>query len=466
MTDTTIPGVSAQIVEPDISRAIGTSGRIAIVGKFEKGDYDTPYFFNTPRDALRIMGNSASYPGSKIIDYVFKQDQDQSNYGATSIICVRSGATAKAVLQLKDGSNANVLLLTAVSGGTWANGASTGLKATVASGTITGKKLVLKLNGVVVETYDNCSNAELKNKINANSAYITASATSTELGRTLADVTDSSLASGTETASPTTDDLNNSLAALLEENFDILIFTDTPADAYYPVIEAWLESKLALDKPCMAILPVDDTKSVSQIITIVSSADNQLISYVCQTSEIGGDSLNVAETAARYAGFVAGLPVNESPTNKIITDIDDVLPKFSSADAYALTDKGLTLFELKNRENSKYGIISAVTGSQAVDDTGMKTDAAEIYAVRALVYVLNSMNVEDWLGRTGISKTVNALEGELNNRKNQLLKDGIVEDLDVAVSIDEANDKLAYIDISIKPYGIIKHITKRIKLEL
>lgn len=463
--DTTIPGVSAEIVTPDVARPNGSAGRIALVGIFERGDADTPYFFDNPRDALRVMGKSTSYPGSKMIDYVFKQDDTNNNYGASGLVCVQAGARVKASLQLKDASNANVLLLTALTGGVWANGEATGLKVTIAAGTVTGKRLILKLNGEVVEDYDNCTNTELMNKINALSSHISVTATTEELARTLANLSDTSLAGGTDTTSPSNSDIDAALDSLLEENFDILLFTNTPADAYYPTIEAYLNTRLANDKPCISILPIASTKTTSEKITLIGTADNQLMSYIAQKFTIGVDTLTDAESAARYAGFVAGLPVNESPTNKRITDIDAISPEFPD-EVYTLTDKGLTCFELKNRETRKYGVVSAVTGSQTVGDDGMKTDASELYAVRCLTYVLNYLNLDDWLGRVGISKTLNAVEGELSNRKQEILSSGIAEELTATPSIDSENDKICNVDISVKPPGILKHIRKRIQLNL
>lgn len=464
--DTTIPGTSAEIVTPDVARPNGSAGRIALVGIFERGDPDTPYFFDNPRDALRVMGSSTSYAGSKMIDYVFKQDPGNNNYGASGLICVQAGARVKASLQLKDGSNANVLLITAITGGLWANGATGGLKITVAAGTVSGKRLIIKLNGEIVGDYDNCTNTELKNKINALNPFITASATSTELARTLANISDTSLAGGTDTTAPTTSDVDAALDSLLEETFDILLLTNTPEDAYYPTIEAYLNTRLTNDKPCISMLPNDSTNTISEHISLIATADSQLLSFIGQKFTIGTDELTDAESAARYAGFVAGLSVNESPTNKRITDIDAISPELSTDSIYTLTDKGLTCFELKNRETKKYGVVSAVTGSQAIGDDGMKTDASELYAIRCLVQVLNYLNLDDWLGRVGISKTINALEGELSNRKQELLSLGIAEELTITPTIDSDDDKICNVDISVRPPGILKHIRKRIQLNL
>lgn len=465
--DTTIPGTSAEIVAPDVARPTGTAGRIAIVGIFERGDEDTPYFFNNPRDALRTLGDSEDYSGSKIIEMVFKQDQDQNNYGATSIICVNAGATAKASYQLVDTTSPtplNVMLLTAKYGKTWANGATGGLTVSIANGTISGKKFTLKLNDTVVESWDNVSNTELYNKINGYSSYITATATAEELARTLANITDQNFAGGTETESPTTGDISNSLDAILQENFDILIYTDTPDDTFYAITETYLNSKLAVDKPAMAIMPIATTKTVSQTLTLMAGADSALLMFTHQTFTIAGEILNDAESCARYAGFVAGMPVSESTTNKIINDIDDIDTEFSTANIYDLTNGGGTVFTLKNREKNRFGVVSMVTGSQAVDDNGRKTAESEGYAMRTLTFVLNYFNMSDWLGRTGVSKTVPSLEGELNNRRSKLLKAGLAEDINIVVRIDEENDQLSYADISVQPLRILKWLHNRIKL--
>ena len=77
MGNIVIPGLKAKVVQTGVSRPFGTAGTIAIVGNFQKGDANTPYFYNNPSDALNGMGNSPSYSGSNIITYAFKQDLDQ-----------------------------------------------------------------------------------------------------------------------------------------------------------------------------------------------------------------------------------------------------------------------------------------------------------------------------------------------------------------------------------------------------
>ena len=254
---------------------------------------------------------------------------------------------------------------------------------------------------------------------------------------------------------------------LAEEEFDILIFTDAPDPAYYPTLEAWLNTKLGLDKPCMAFLPVATSNSIAQAIAVALTADTQLISYIYQYFTMGEDTLTLPESVARYAGFVAGLPVNESPTNKVINDIDGLSTNFSKANQYDLTSGGITVLSLKNRENSKYGVVSAVTGSLVTSDTGQKTDSSELHAVRTLVYVLNYLNLDLWLGQTGISKTIDSIKGELANRITAIVSSDVVDgedDIPIEVASDPDDDEVVDIDISVRPKGIVKHIHKRIKL--
>jgi len=65
-----------------------------------------------------------------------------------------------------------------------------------------------------------------------------------------------------------------------------------------------------------------EATEVAATLTVVGNTDSDLMSYLYQQYIINGYTLTEAETVARYASFVAGLPVNESPTNKVISDFD------------------------------------------------------------------------------------------------------------------------------------------------
>lgn len=469
MSNIVIPGIKAQAVETGVSRSFGTAGTIAIVGNFQKGDANIPYFFSNPNDALNIMGSSPSYSGSNIINYAFKQDLDNNNYGASDCVCVRAGATAKATYQVMGAAAAQSLLLTADSGGIWANGATNGLTVTIATGTLSGLKLVVMLNSVILNSYDNCVTArDMMNKINADSTCpITASGTTAQLVVLPVVVVAASFTGGTETATPTTDDLTAALATISIEDFDILIFTDTPINTYLPTIKAYLDTKFALAKGSIGMFALAEATAVPATLTTVGSTNSDLMAYKYQQYIINGYTLTEAETVARYASFVAGLPVNQSPTNKIISDVDglNTLYNFGPTDTgYPLVDNGITMDKLLNRKNQQYGIVSAVTAIHDVDSTGQKVITSELYVARIRNFALNYFNLDSWLGGVGLETSIEGALGELENRSGDLISQGVLDDAIVTMTPDPMNNQQAYANIQLIIPGILKSIIIRVSL--
>lgn len=467
--DTTLPGTSAELVKIPPTTPMGVAGTVAIVGRFEKGDGNTPYYIMNPNDGLKQMGDDSSYPGAKIIEMIFKKDTLNNNNGANSAICIKAGDSEGASCTLVDTTvetSVDVMDLQ-VPGGVWGND----LTATITSGTVSGKKLVIKKGTKVMDTFDNCADAEaLYNKILSGSV-LKIQVTAHDLTKTLKDVADSPFSGGTEVTEPTTTDLSNALTTLLDEDFDIIIFTDVPTDAFYTSISAYLDTRLEYDKFTRTTLPIDSTKTVEQVKTILASVNTGLIEFICQSVTSGNEELNDAESAARIAGFIAGLPVYESGTNKIISDITALNRTFtkgdSSSETYVLTDSGCMVLELKSRKNNSYGIVSAVTSSHDIGDKGKKTPWSEQHAVRTLCYACSYLDLKDWLGKTGISPTKTAAEGEISNRIANLMpdKNPIADDITVELVSDAENDEITYEDISVKARGIWKHIRKRISMQ-
>jgi hypothetical protein len=467
--DVTLPGTSAEIVKIPPTTPIGVAGTVAIIGRFEKGDGNTPYYILNPNDGLKQMGDDSNYPGAKIIEMAFKKDPLNNNPGATNAICIKAGESIGASCTLIDTTTDTPvdIMTLQVPGGTWGND----LTATVATGTVSGKKLVIKKGTKVIDTFDNCADAEsMYNKILSGSV-LKIKVTAHDLTKTLKDVADSPFSSGTEVTNPTTADLTNALNVLLEEDFDIIIFTDVPSDSFYTVIEAYLNTRLENDKFTRTTLPIDSTKTIEQVKTILASVNNGLMEFITQTITVGTEELNDAESAARIAGFVAGLPVYESLTNKVISDITALNRTFtkgdSSSEAYVLTDAGCMVLELKSRKDNSYGIVSAVTASHDLGNNGKKTPWSEQHAVRTMCYVCEYLDLKSWLGKTGISKTKTAAEGEINNRISDLMPEDnpIAEDINVVLVSDTENDEITYEDIGVKARGIWKWIHKRINMQ-
>jgi len=458
--DTTIPGRSAEFVEPDISAAMGTAGVVAVVGVFEKGDENTPYFARNANEALDIVGNDPAFPGSSIIPLIFKPDTDNNNYGATSAILINAGARTVASCVLVDTTTdpAPVTVMTLYAkGGAWAND----LTITIAAGSIAGKKVTIMNGTEVIETWDNLADATaVYNKIKSHSSVIE-SITVGDLTKTLKDVTTSAFSGGTETADPSTSELSEALVEIQNESYDILVFTDLLDEAYIPTVEQYLQDRFEADNASGTIIGMDKDNTVTQARTLSLANDSLFIfGLTYQTFIMGTVELNEAETAARYAGYVAGMNVSESPTNKTISDVTGLNQTFQpgSSDEYALADAGVTVFKLKNRKNSKYGVLSAVTTNQETDNTGKKIN--ELVTARTLLFVTNYMDVKDYPGAT---RSAGALLGLATQRKNNLIDDNIVQEMEITLERSTSDSQVLNMDISVKVQDVVKHVHKRIK---
>lgn len=456
--NTTIPGSSAEFVEPDISAALGTAGIVAVVGQFEKGDENTPYYARNANEALELMGKDEDYPGSKIIPLIFKPDADNDNYGASSAILINAGTRTAASCTLVDttAEPVSVMKLEA-KGGLWGNS----LTITVANGSIAGKKVTIMNGSEILETWDNLADATaVYNKIKNHSSVIE-TVSALDLTKTLKDVSASPFTGGADPVSVSTSDLSEALVEIQEENFDILVFTDLLDESYIPSVEQYLQDRFEADKASGTIIAMDKDNTVSQARTLALANDSQFIlGFICQTFTIGTTELNEAETAARYAGYVAGMNVSESPTNKVISDVTGLDKSFKtgSADEYALVDAGVTIFKLKNRKNEEYSIVSAITTSQETNDNGKKLN--EIVTARTLLFVTNYMDVTDWLGTT---RSLEALEAEATQRKENLVEEKIVQDMEVSLEKSTADPQVLNMDIAVTVQDVIKHVHKQVK---
>jgi len=456
--DTTVPGSSAEFVEPDISAALGTAGIVAVVGKFEKGDENKPYYARNANEALDLMGKDEDYPGSKIIPLIFKPDPDSNNFGATSAILINAGTRTGASCTLVDTTTEPVQIMKLeAKGGTWGNS----LTVTIATGSISGKKVTIMNGTEILETWDNLANAtEVYYKIKNHSSVIE-KVTDLDLTKTLKDVAASPFAGGTEPTSISTSDLSKALVEIQDESFDILVFTDLLDESYIPSVEQYLSDRFDSDNASGTIIATDKDNTVTQARTLALTNDSLFIlGLIYQTFTIGTTELNEAETAARYAGYVAGMNVSESPTNKIISDVTGLNQSFKSgsAEEYALVDAGVTLFKLKDRKNSKFSIVSAISTSQETDDSGKKLN--EIVTARTLLFVTNYMDVKDYPGAT---RSAGALIGQATQRKNNLLDENIVQEMEITLEKSTSDSQVLNMDISIKVQDVVKHVHKRIK---
>jgi hypothetical protein len=452
--DTTIPGMSAETVPSAGSGQATGDGVVVVVGRFEKGDGNTPYFIKSPGQAKDVLGIDADYPGYGVIEMLFKKDTANQSDGASSVIAIKAGASVGASTDVIDTTPETPVVIGTITalGGVWGNS----LKLTVAAGTTTGNKFTIKNGTVTVYEWDNLTPTQLMAKINSTPDLIF---TENDLTKTPKVVADQVFEDGTEEADPTYSDLLTALEAIDEEDFDHIVFTDVLDDAGYAVIKAYQLARLNTAKPTGATICSDDTKTESQKITLAAAIDNPYMNLLPETyTLIGGQELTEAETAALYAGFLVGLAPNVSPTNKLLSNVVGVSSSYNAESRYNLTKAGYTCLKLANRQQGTYKVVSAVTASKAEDAYGNITAWGEQHGVQSLIYVMNRLReIQSRIGSTGYSDSKEAVDGDIENLKDKLIPD-VIADLNVPTSYDETNHAVLIGDVDLKVKGILKWI--------
>ena len=155
----------------------------------------------------------------------FTQDPTNNNYGASSAICVRAGATTGASISIMDTTTptpVEIMKLT-LAGGIWGND----LTLTISPGSNSGQKVTIMNGSEILQQWDNCADATaIYNNILARNS-IPVEITVGDLTKTPATVTAQAFTGGAEVSEPSASDIDSALATLLNEQFDLLIFTES-----------------------------------------------------------------------------------------------------------------------------------------------------------------------------------------------------------------------------------------------
>ena len=180
-----------------------------------------------------------------------------------------------------------------------------------------------------------------------------------------------------------------------------------------------------------------------------------------------GYILNPVESVALYAGYVAGTPVDESFTQRVIPSVKgigailgDTNPSPSTfenvyeelnydpdenliADGYKLIRKGATMFECTNRSTQEYSIVSSTLPC-----------GYDIAHLRTSAYIIEQMVLNPFLGKVNRDTTLQAIDSVITSVKNTMVdRFPIVES--IAHTVEKVSPTCVKIRVHINFYGII-----------
>lgn len=183
--------------------------------------------------------------------------------------------------------------------------------------------------------------------------------------------------------------------------------------------------------------------------------------------ENSGYILNPVESVAQYAGFVAGTPVDEPLTQKVIptvkgiglrkgtttnnsTTYSDVYEELNydpdielNPDGYRLIKKGATMYECTNRATKEYSVVSSTLPC-----------GFDLAHVRTSAYVIEQITLNPFLGKINRDTTLQAIDSVITSIKNSMVERfPIIES--IAHSVEKVSTTCVKIRIHINFYGII-----------
>jgi hypothetical protein len=386
-----------------------------------------------------------------------------------------AGAKSTRVLVDTTGAPVNVLTVDGKYKGARANS----FTITVAANAINAsrKDITLIESGTTLKIWttrlDNAATglmADIVDQINNDSSnsWITLTLIATG-NETLANLVATAMASGVDDEGNIVGaDYDEAMDAFENESANILYF-DTIDDTIRTAIATWIGVERTAGRRKMWVTGSDTADAVSAAKTDAELRDSEGIIHV----HPGFKRLNVAavetayggyQAAARVAGMLAGLALNESLTFQKVDDIIDLETRLSNADIQSLFSSGVmplvydgSSFRVEKGINTLTSLASTATLKQDVSNK-------KVRVIRILDNVNNSLATA--VGDNVIGKIANNTEGQdsvlsiMRTFLSGLVQDGLINS-GFTLETDEDNDPaddMYFVKVGIQPIDAIEYM--------
>lgn len=438
MPEIILPGTYITVRDEGlISAGRVATGNIGIVGTAAKGPIDKIQIISNFSEAREIFGDKDDLPSSgKELTLVRALEQVYNN-GGRAVYAVRtavkSGQTAakSALLMLKDGSAANNLELKALSEGTWGNDIKVKITLPDGAANDSSDRVLEITQGVVKERYTGDKASVLATKINAASRLVAATAQGGGANPP-AVLQETALSGGANGAAAASSDYINSLALLEKDIINIVVLagqsvTDSGmALALQGHINVTAENK----RERIAVMGCNGTTSVDSIINSNTLSSERII-YTAPGIRNGGENLPGAYTAAAVAGLISSLPVQTSPTNKVLA-IGGLAEEYTSSKLELLVQNRVLAVERREGFRVVKGITTAPIGSAWQQITTRRIVDYAIYGVRSCC--------NPYIGKLNNERVRGAMKATLDAFLTRMVQDEALTGYELEVSATRAQE--------------------------
>lgn len=211
--------------------------------------------------------------------------------------------------------------------------------------------------------------------------------------------------------------LSTALAKIKGENWDLLFVAGPITDAFATLIDTYLEACFSMKCPAGYVGALTGGTDAANITTAGNAGDN-CYGLLTQQLTVNGTQLSVLNSAAYYAGLIAGMKVGNTMTMKEVPGVTAISPEVSFETGGAgksLVAAGITVLRCRDRGNSKYVVVNAE-----------QPNGLDLYINRVRAYVIKALNLHDFLGDRNRNPTLDEIKHEVMR-----IKKHCVDDLDL-----------------------------------
>lgn len=263
--------------------------------------------------------------------------------------------------------------------------------------------------------------------------------------------------SGTWTKTVTAENLAAALAKIKGEDWDILFVAAPITDAFIAIIDSYLEDCYEIKCPAGFVGALTGASDAANI-TTAGLAGQHCYGLLTQQLSVNGVQLSVLNSAAYYAGLIAGMSVGSTMTMKTVPYVTGVSPELSfetGGSGKALLEAGITTVKCADRNNGRFIVVNSE-----------QPNGLDLYINRVRDYVVKEMSLHQFLGERNNEPTLNEIKHEVDRVKTecvktlQLLKD-------IVFNIEKVDSRRVRINITKLVFdGIITEIDVYVTVEV
>jgi hypothetical protein len=443
MPEVVLPGTYIEVrAEGLISAGRVATGNIGLVGTAAKGPINEVKILGNLSEAKDIFGDSDDWKDGK--------SNELTLIRALELIYQNGGQTVYAVRTAKDkgfsaatynlkSDTTNLLTLTAKgTPGSWGNQIVIEI---VDAGT--DRKEVNLTYKTIEETYPIENVGDLANQIGEKSVLVEASKPSQANKNKLPDNTKNreQFSQGSDGADATDQDYQTSLALLENEIINIVLLAgqDSSKSAMVKVLEGHLKATAEIKRERIGIIGSGfDDKGQDKLDhnlnnpRLIFTAPGILVTTKGQQNKLPGGYL-----AAAVAGLIASIPVQTSPTNKILT-IEGLTTELNSSQLAKLVSSRILAVEKRNG----YRIVKGITTSEAPWEqiTTRRIVDYAIYGVRS--------SCDPYIGKLNNERVRGAMKATLNAFLTRMVESEALVGYQLEVSATRDDEKAGQVKVT------------------